>query len=73
MEQLTKQQLQAIVRAPESRQILQLLQESDGALFKQAINAAKAGNPLAAEELLKNVAQTPEVTTLLKKLQQRLG
>ena len=73
MEQFTEQQLERILRMPESKQLLKLLQTSSGAVLAKAAEAAKAGNYAAVQEILKPTLQTKEAEALAKKLTGQLG
>ena len=53
MEHLTEQQLRALLGAPESRKLLQMLQASGSDTLARAAAAARAGNYAQVEQLLK--------------------
>ena len=73
MENITASQLQEILRAPESRQLLQLLQEANGEKLKQAVQAARNGNYQTVENLLKSSLSNHEAERLIGKLENRIG
>ena len=73
MEQFTEKQLERILRAPESKQLLKLLQTSSGATLTKAVEAAKAGDYAAVQQILKPTLQSKEAESLAKKLTEQLG
>lgn len=73
MEFLTEQQLQAFLQAPESRQLLDLLQKSNDDAFRHAIQEVRSGNYANAEAILSNTIRTPQAQKLANDLKQRLG
>ena len=73
MELLTQQQLQALLGAPESRRLMELLQQSGEEKLNQAAVAAKAGDYRAVEQLLKPAMQRTEIGELSESLRKKLG
>lgn len=60
--------LRRLLSSPEGRQLLALLQRDGGETMRQAAAQVKEGNPRAAQELLRPMADSPEAAQLLKKL-----
>ncbi len=60
-----------LMRSPEGKQLLQLLQQDGGAAMRQAAAALSAGNPEQAKSILGPMVGTPEVAALLEKLDGR--
>ena len=73
MEHLTEQQLRALLGAPESRKLLQMLQASGSDTLARAAAAARAGNYAQVEQLLKPTMQGAEAGRLADALKQKLG
>ena len=73
MDQCTEQKLKTILAAPESKQLLELLQASSPEALQQAATAAKQGNHIEVKELLYHTLQNPNVSRLVNQLQNKLG
>lgn len=73
MEQFTEKQLESILRAPESKQLLKLLQTSSGTALSKAAEAARAGDYAAVQQILKPTLRSIEAEALAKKLKEQLG
>lgn len=73
MELLTEQQLKTLLGAPESRRLMDLLQQSGEEILNRAAAAAKAGDYRAVEQLLKPAMQQTELSTLSESLRKKLG
>ena len=73
MEHLTPAQLQALLGAPETKQLMAMLQKNSGTALQQAAAAAKRGDTAQVQALLKQSLTGSEAETLAKALEQRLG
>jgi len=73
LEAFTEKQLENVLRAPESKQLLKMLQSSGGTAFRQAVEAARTGNYAAVEQILDPTLRKPEVEALAKKLKEQIG
>ena len=72
MEAFTQQQLDVLLRKPESRQLLSLLQEAGGAALKKASEAAAVGDFSTVKQVLKPTLCHPETKALIDKLRETL-
>ena len=73
MEHLTNGQLQALLGAPESKKLLELLQSSSGSALQRAAEAAKAGDYATAQRILQPALGSANVEDLAQQLKKRLG
>lgn len=73
MEQLTQEQLSALLRSPEAAELLKLLQENSDTVLKQAAAAAKNGDTASVQALLRATMADCRAAQLAKNLEKRLG
>ena len=73
MEHVSANQLQEILNAPESKQLLRFLQEANGENLKMAIQAAKDGNYQSVEQLLKPSLSSDKAKRLIGNIEKKIG
>ena len=60
-------QVKALLKSPAGKELITLLQKSDGSTVKQAVDAAKAGNYDAASDSVRKLL-TPEMEALIRQM-----
>ena len=61
------EQIKSLLETPTGKQLLDLLQASDGITLQQAANAAKSGNYSQAADSVRKLL-TPEMESLIRKM-----
>ena len=72
MEQISPKQMNELLRAPETSELLKILQQQDGVSLKQAVAAAKNGDSEKVKDLLASVFSNKKAEYLAKTLTEKL-
>ena len=73
MEHLTEQQLRSLLRAPESKRLIELLQASGTEALNKAAEAARSGDFAAVKQILSPTLQGSGAEKLAEQLKYKLG
>lgn len=69
----SKEVLAKLAQSKQAQELLTLLQQDGGAAFRQAVQAASAGDYEKVQQLLSPRLQSPEAANILKQLEQQDG
>lgn len=64
--------LQSILNAPDTKRLMQLLNQQAGGDLKQAARSAADGNPSALSDLVRQVMDSAEGARLIQQLNQKM-
>lgn len=67
----TPQQIERVLKSPDGKQLLALLNRDGGAALRQAASAVRAGDYDAAKKIMSPVMQTPEAAKLVDRLNRK--
>lgn len=68
-----KAALQALLAAPETRRLMQLLSRQNGAQLQTAAQRAKQGDTAALSEMLQSLGKTGDGSAALRELEEKLN
>lgn len=73
MKKLTQEQLNTLLRSPETAELLKILQENSDTVLKKAAEAAKSGDTASVQALLRSTIADSRAAQLSKSLEKRFG
>ena len=66
-EDFSVEQVKTLLKSPAGKELMALLQKSNGSAIQQAVDAAKAGNYSAASDSVRKIL-TPEMEALIRQM-----